>query len=1032
MYRRLLLIFVFIALAVCCYFILCKRPEKHLVIVPQTVHKDDSLVFKQLMRIKTYQKADSFYIADVYDSAIYYFDKTLFALPLSQDVKFKQQVLNRIGYSHFLKSDFKKARFYLQEASRYLSAKDTNLVDITTYDYLSILYQYSNNPDSSLSYCKKAYSMYFGAYGDKGILAVKISSHLGNIYQVGFSDYYNAEKYLYQSLQILENIGSYKDYDQYINILYLLSVTHKSKTDYKKALTYGLHALHLANSVKEGKRLREYCNNLVGFLYSSMLDYNHSVEYYLKALEINKKSDIPNPYNLIADLSQLSFSYYKLNNYQQTIFYCNEALKTASQNAIDDTYLLVIYETLGMAYLRMGYWKESKNIFDKRLNISLKHYGLKNSNAAYSYYLLGIYNEYKWRQTPDSALKYYQKALVTADKHFNSYDPAKNPTFGECKDIPEFYDFLGGKVLVLMRKYRLNHEDTASLRLSFLCYKLQDSLVTYSRKAMQAEDSKLLISDRNKTFYEDAIECSYQLYQLTGKLAYIDQAFLYVEKNKYQLLLENLKAAEVESKLNIPDSLVEAEKKLNIELKYLQNQIALEQQKKDKNPEKIKKISDRSFSLVRKLENLHNTMVQLYPRYYELKYQEPHWQISDLITYSRKHHTAIVHYFWGNEALYIISTFSNKVNFTKISFDHNLPEQVNLFVHLLHETNYSLQGKSREYANKSKNLLDTLVNLPLKGLMKNQEFPGNMVIIPDGLLSKISFEALVTSIPNLPRFSFPNLDYLIYHSNVEYAYSFNILANEKKDGPREVHNMLCFGYSADESKNHNPGDRNIPGSFKELKAVSKHFRSTIYSGDEATRQNFMNQAAQYDILHLALHGKADEVDENGTGLIFRKENNKSGTEFLYADEIYKLNLKAKVVVLSACETGLGKNYKGEGVFSMARAFSYAGCPTVVISLWNVNDNATADIMGSFYKHLSKGEAISQALRDAKIDYLKHSDEIGFQPAFWSSFVVFGDISPVKAIMNPMIWIVPLILLLLLGIGFIFIKKFRKLKKATNA
>jgi Uncharacterized protein conserved in bacteria len=1030
MYRRLLLIFVLITLAVSCYFILRKKPEKHVSVVPQKVCKDDSLVFKQLMKIRSYQKADSFYIADVYDSAIYYFDKTLFALPLSIDVKFKQQVLNRLGYSHFLKYDFRKARFYLQEASRHLNAKDTNLVDILTYDYLGVLYQYSNYPDSALFYFEKAYSMYFGAYSEKGILAVKIGSHLGNIYQVGFNDYYNAEKYLDKSLKILENIGTYRDYDQYINILYSLSVTNQLKKDYKKALSYGLHALHFANSVKEGKRLREYCNNLVGNLYSSMFDYNRSIEYYIKALEINKKYDIPNPYNLVAELAQLSFNYYKLNNYQQTISYCKESLKIASQNAIDETYLLVIYETLGMAYLRMGYWEESRNIFDKRLNITLKHYGANNINTANSYHLLGIYNEYKWKQRPDSALRNYQKAIVAANKHFNSYDPSKNPTFKECKDIPDFYEFLGGKVLVLMRKYRLNHQDTASLRLSFLCYKLQDSLITNSRRAMQAEDSKLLISDRNKTFYEDAIECSYQLYQLTAKEEYINQAFLYVEKNKYRLLLENLKTAEAESKLNIPDSLVETEKKLNIELKYLQNQIAEEQLKKDKNPGKIKKISDRSFALVRKLEQLHNILEQRYPRYYEMKYQEPHTLISDLKAYSVKHNTAVVQYFWGNDAMYVISAFRNKVNFSKISFDHNLPEQVNRFIHLLHETNFSLNGKSREYANKSKNLLDTLVNLPLKGLAKDQEFPENMIIIPDGLLSKISFEALVTSVPNLTRFSFPNLDYLIYHSNVEYAYSFNILANEKKGGSREVHNMLCFGYSADESQNHNPGERNIPGSFKELKSVSKHFRSTIFSGDEATRQNFIDQAIQYDMLHLALHGRADEADENGTGLIFRKENNKSGSEFLYADEIYKLNLKAKVVVLSACETGLGKNYKGEGVFSMARAFSYAGCPTVVISLWNVNDHATADIMGNFYKHLSKGEQISQALRNAKLDYFKHSDEMGFQPAFWSSFVVFGDVSPVKAVMNPMIWIVPLFFLL--GIGIALLKKFRKQKKATNA
>ena len=116
--------------------------------------------------------------------------------------------------------------------------------------------------------------------------------------------------------------------------------------------------------------------------------------------------------------------------------------------------------------------------------------------------------------------------------------------------------------------------------------------------------------------------------------------------------------------------------------------------------------------------------------------------------------------------------------------------------------------------------------------------------------------------------------------------------------------------------------------------------------------------------------------------------------FLHAYEIYNLPLQARLAVLSACETGVGELVKGEGVMSLARAFHYAGCPSVVTSLWKVDDEATAQLMQYFYENLANGKTKSTALREAKLSYLKNAPESKKHPLYWAGFVLIGDDSEI--------------------------------------
>ena len=106
-------------------------------------------------------------------------------------------------------------------------------------------------------------------------------------------------------------------------------------------------------------------------------------------------------------------------------------------------------------------------------------------------------------------------------------------------------------------------------------------------------------------------------------------------------------------------------------------------------------------------------------------------------------------------------------------------------------------------------------------------------------------------------------------------------------------------------------------------------------------------------------------------------------------EIFNLKINADLVVLSACETGLGKQVKGEGLVGLTQAFLYAGARSIAVSLWNVEDSATADLMIQFHRHISKPNlSKAQALRRAQLDLINRADLA--HPYNWAAFVLTGD------------------------------------------
>ncbi|HSD62793.1 MAG TPA: CHAT domain-containing protein, partial [Ignavibacteriaceae bacterium] len=162
-----------------------------------------------------------------------------------------------------------------------------------------------------------------------------------------------------------------------------------------------------------------------------------------------------------------------------------------------------------------------------------------------------------------------------------------------------------------------------------------------------------------------------------------------------------------------------------------------------------------------------------------------------------------------------------------------------------------------------------------------------------------------------------------------------------------------------------------------------------YFHSDATEESFKKNAKNYKIIHIASHSFINESHPDLSAIVFAQPQDSAASEdgILYAAETYNLDLKADLVVLSSCESGLGKLIKGEGMMALTRGFLYAGASNIIFSLWKIPDKQTSELMIDFYKNILSGEDYSRALRDARLTLIKNNSLA--RPRSWASFVLIG-------------------------------------------
>jgi len=272
-------------------------------------------------------------------------------------------------------------------------------------------------------------------------------------------------------------------------------------------------------------------------------------------------------------------------------------------------------------------------------------------------------------------------------------------------------------------------------------------------------------------------------------------------------------------------------------------------------------------------------------------------------------------------------------------------------------------------------------------------------------LNYLPFEVLLTgNTANNQEISYADLPYLVKEYSISYGQSASVLKNlhaesaaDQKIKPGNKR-LIAFGDpdygDADADLSAGKNYRRLKYSGQEVEKIASCFRegfSDTYLRNEATEENVKRNGKlnEYAYIHFAAHGYIDEERPDLSSLVLAQENNSEEDGLLQAAEIFNLKLNADLVVLSACQTGLGKLVRGEGIVGLTRAFMYAGTPSVLVSLWSVSDISTADLMGEFYDGLIKHKlSKTEALRKAQLALL--SDDEYAHPFYWASFVLLGD------------------------------------------
>ncbi len=372
----------------------------------------------------------------------------------------------------------------------------------------------------------------------------------------------------------------------------------------------------------------------------------------------------------------------------------------------------------------------------------------------------------------------------------------------------------------------------------------------------------------------------------------------------------------------------------------------------------------------------------------------------------------LLEYQIGDSSLFIIAI--QKQKYEVIEVKKNFP--LELWV-----TNMTSNGMAKDkkkalnastlYSKAAYDLYQKLIQPVLDaGVALGQE----LIIIPDGILGQVPFEALLTATPKTVGI-YHDYPYLLHKHQISYCFSATLLGQmmDKKHNVQHTKTLLGMAPFAKISDHINK-----PQMDSTLRAVTRDLplrdtlKSLLYSGSEidsittlwrgkalynqdATTNQFLELAPLYRIIHLATHGKADARSGDYSFLAFNTGKSDSLYLKLYARDLYNVSLNADLVTLSACETGIGQLQKGEGIINLTRAFAFAGAKSIVTSLWSVNDVRTKDLMVLFYKELAKpGMRKDAALRNAKLKYLSMYN-VQADPYFWAGFIAIGDMSSIR-------------------------------------
>ena len=814
--------------------------------------------------------------------------------------------------------------------------------------------------------------------------------------------------------------------------LYGLADAHMSKANYDKAGELFQKALDISNELGNQAGIARNSERL-GTLKSHLGEYGLALAYYQNSLGIFR--ELGDKLRIAYLLNNIGTVYFWQGKYDLQLSYLLQALEQFKILG-DKAGLALALSNVGYVHRLQGNYGLAADSYRKGLDIyqELKdksgiaraltsiasvHYLEHNYDEALKYYKQSLEMRIAIGEKDAIAITYCNMALSYAD--MNNLDLALEYLGTGLKLFQEVGDKTGiaiaenniSQILLRRGEYQRALEIAGQSEILAKDSSNLETLIDVRTTAGKAYHH-LNQPEKARAALEDAIEITEDMRRkvaggvadqqrfFEGKVtpfqAMVDfmvdqnnptEALQYAERAKARVLLDILQKGRVKLPDVMTTSEREQERKLGNDLAVMSTKLYKESAKASPDQPAIDSLNIQLVTARHAFESFQTNLYTLHP---ELKLQRGETQsfkLSDVIQLVPNTGTALLQYVVMEDKAFLFVVTIGEAPGVELKVyplgvkQTKLDDMVRNFRERLAKRDLIFRESATE-----------LYDILLKPAAKQLRGKSSLIIVPDGLLWELPFQALQTSAST----------YLIQDYSVSYAPSFGVLLEMRKHrqlqqrGPGFGPTLLAFG-NPNLGPDQNPNQRvtrgdsltKLPAAEIEVKRLGQLYggkNSRVYTGAEASKSLFTSEAGHYQILHLATHGVVNNAQPMYSQVVLAQGKEKEGG-LLEAWEIMKLDLKADVVVLSACETGLGRVGIGEGMIGLSWAFFVAGTPTTVVSQWKVDSTSTAELMLAFHGNLkmAKGSK-ADSLREAALSLLKTKQYR--HPFYWASFVLVGD------------------------------------------
>ncbi len=907
------------------------------------------------------------------------------------------------------KRDFNNAETLIKKAKKAFKAASLNdqkiKHTIAYYEmYLDVQVSKKYNPEKIKTY----FTTYKNKSGNDPFIEALSYEYMGRVHQ-DWREYDLSISRLTKAIELFSKLG----YKNQVSIAYsIMGATYDLKEDFEMAAKYYEKSLQIGEQLEEPNVnvLASTSYNLA-LMFGDRLGNNQKGLFYAQeTVRYDLKESEENPY-LALDYNQVATSYMNIGDYTKAQIYGEKALEHAKIYLKQQpSRIAESLRVLGKVYAQIGRKEEAIALGKEAIAIVLEVVPENHHWVCAGYLYLA--NTYKNVGMLDEAEAYFLKTervaqainrdlfLIDVYKHlpelyFKTHQLEKVPPLLEksqevlqdrFKDADYFHR--RNEMNAVVYYSMVNDTQKAKQALKLIKEKIPQKY-TYPTIELKIEAYELLLNNKptdeayerflktiidhknrfpnqfNKIIYGNTIKellakiilKLYDQLQIEDSKALKSIFFRYLEINKNSVLLEGIQGTRFKKIAGIPEELLYKETQLLDSLQRNNKRIYNTKQSKYKDTDNIQKLYDQQLIYENKYDSLQEAIQNTYPKLKNLKYLSATKDFNDFTKVYLQEDEAIIMYFMDTNIWHRFTITKNKNYIEQFSSSHTLKKEVHQLI-----TSISKQKFNSALSQK---MCDEL-------LPKFPEEITKLTFITDDILSLLPFEVLQQK----ERF-------LVEKYAISYAGSLQLL-EEQINLNKKGEGWLGFAPKYDK----NP----LPNNAKEVKEIEKITNGKSYLGEEATKENFITVSKEYNILHLATHTEVDQNNPLYNKMLFSQ---KEGDSLLTASEIYGLNLKANLAVLSSCNTGFGKLEKGEGIMSMSRAFTYAGVSSTLMTLWKVPDQETATITTYFYNNLHTGMTKDKALQEAKRLYLSTTtDQELKQPYYWAGFVLSGDTSPI--------------------------------------